>query len=305
VAKPNNTKIFAAVPPSGVVVARGPTMDGRGRYTADLFEESPAPVTDVAAILRQTRTDVVVSYLPVGSHQASEFYAGRALEAGCALVNCIPFFVASSPVWRQRFEAARLPVIGDDVKSQVGATIVNRVLVKLFRDRGVRIDRICQLNVGGNADFLNMLERDRVGLKKVSKTQAIRSQLRDVIDAANVHVGPSDYVAWLGDRKWAHIRIEGTGFGNVPLNCELKLEVWDSPNSAGVVIDAVRCAKLALDRGMCGPLVGPSSYLMKAPPIQFDDDEARQHMEDFIEGRSSGGPDICASGFGELPFPYA
>ncbi len=283
-AEPNNTKVFADVPATGVTVQRGPTMDGIGRYLRDVVIESDAPPVDVAAILRDTRADVVVSYLPVGSEEASRWYAEQALAAGCGLVNCIPVFLASDPHWRGRFADRNLPIVGDDIKSQVGATIVHRVLANLFRERGVRLDHTYQLNFGGNTDFQNMLERDRLESKKISKTRAVTSQLAEVLDDADVHVGPSDHVPWLSDRKWAYIRLEGTTFGNVPLNCELKLEVWDSPNSAGVVIDAVRCAKLAMDRGVGGALDGPSSYFMKSPPVQFTDEEARIHVENFIAG---------------------
>lgn len=284
-APPNNTRVFAQVPPTGVVVRRGPTLDGLGRYVREVVEESAEPPVDVAAVLRQAQADVVVSYLPVGSTQATHYYAEQALEAGCGFVNCIPVFIASDPAWRARFEAARLPVLGDDIKSQVGATIVHRVLANLFRDRGVRVDRTYQLNFGGNMDFRNMLERDRLESKKLSKTRAVTSQLAEPISDADAHVGPSDYVPWLEDRKWCHIRIEGTAFGDTPLNCELKLEVWDSPNSAGVVIDAVRCVKLAMDRGIGGALTGPSSYFMKSPPRQFTDTEARLRTEAFVEGK--------------------
>ncbi len=283
-APPNNTEQFAQVPDSGVVVARGPTLDGIGKYLEDVIEEADAPVADVAAVLRAARADVLVSYLPVGSERATRFYAEQALAAGCGLVNCIPSFIASDPAWNDRFEAAGLPLIGDDIKSQVGATIVHRMLANLFRERGVRVDRTYQLNFGGNTDFMNMLERERLTSKKLSKTRAVTSQLGTVLPDADVHVGPSDHVPWLTDRKWAYIRLEGTTFGNVPINCEVKLEVWDSPNSAGVVIDAVRCAKLALDRGIGGALIGPSSYFMKSPPEQFTDDEARQRTERFIRG---------------------
>jgi myo-inositol-1-phosphate synthase len=281
-AAPNNTQIFAEVPRSGVVVSRGPTLDGIGKYLKDRIGESTAPVADVAEVLRRSGTQILVSYLPVGSQQATEFYAEQALKAGCAFVNCIPVFIASNPEWQKRFEARGLPIIGDDIKSQVGATIVHRVLANLFRDRGVQLDRTYQLNFGGNADFQNMLERERLESKKISKTQAVTSQFDVPLAPGNVHVGPSDYVPWLGDRKWAQIRLEGTGFGGVPLNLELKLEVWDSPNSAGVVIDAVRCAKLALDRGIGGALAAPSSYFMKSPPQQFTDHEAREATERFI-----------------------
>ena len=285
-APPNNTHRFADVKPLGVRVARGRTLDGLGRYLREEIEESDAPEEDVAEILERSRTDVLVSYLPVGSQRATEFYAERALEAGCAFVNCIPVFIASNPTWRQRFEAEGLPLIGDDIKSQVGATIVHRVLANLFRERGVRLDRTYQLNFGGNSDFRNMLERERLESKKISKTQAVTSQFDIPMSPESIHVGPSDHVPWLTDRKWAYIRMEGTTFGGVPLNVELKLEVWDSPNSAGIVIDAVRCAKLALDRGIGGALVGPSSYFMKSPPQQFTDYEARERTLEFIAGGS-------------------
>jgi myo-inositol-1-phosphate synthase len=275
---------FADVAPLGVTVERGPTHDGLGRYLREEIDESEASVADVTAVLERSRTDVLVSYLPVGSQRATEFYAERALEAGCAFVNCIPVFIASKPEWRKRFEERGVPIIGDDIKSQVGATIVHRVLANLFRERGVRLDRTYQLNFGGNADFQNMLERERLESKKISKTQAVTSQLDVPLDPENVHVGPSDYVPWLTDRKWAHIRMEGTTFGGVPLNVELKLEVWDSPNSAGIVIDAVRCAKVALDRRIGGALIGPSSYFMKSPPQQFTDNEAREATMRFIAG---------------------
>ena len=283
-AAPNNTLRFATVDQAGVTVRRGPTLDGLGKYLRDVVPESEEPVCDVAGVLRDTRTDVLVSYLPVGSQAAAEFYARQALEAGCALVNCMPVFIASDPAWARRFAERGLPVIGDDIKSQVGATIVHRTLVNLFRDRGVRIDRTYQLNFGGNTDFQNMLERERLESKKISKTQAVTSQIDLPLAPGDIHVGPSDHVPWLGDRKWAHIRIEGTAFGNAPLNLELKLEVWDSPNSAGIVIDAVRCAKLALDRGIGGALVGPSSFFMKSPPEQFTDTEALERTEAFMRG---------------------
>ena len=283
-AAPNNTASFAAVPPTGVIVARGPTMDGIGRYMREDITESDAPCTDVVAELRRSRTEILVSYLPVGSQRASEWYAEQALAAGCAFVNCIPVFIASDAGWRRRFAERGLPLVGDDIKSQVGATIVHRVLTNLFRERGVRLDRSYQLNFGGNADFQNMLERERLESKKISKTQAVQSQLDTALPPEDIHVGPSDFVPWLGDRKWAQIRMEGTGFGGLPLNIELKLEVWDSPNSAGVVIDAVRCAKLALDRGLGGALVGPSSYYMKSPPQQFTDAEARERLRRFVAG---------------------
>ena len=283
-ASPNNTMVFADVPDCGVVVQRGPTMDGLGKYLREMVPESEAPCVDVAAALRDARAEVLVCFLPVGSEQAARFYAEQALAAGCALVNCIPVFLASDPAWAARFAQAGLPIIGDDIKSQLGATILHRGLITLFAERGVRVDRTYQLNFGGNADFANMLERSRLESKKISKTGAVTSQLAAPLPVDDVHVGPSDHVPWLTDRKWAHIRVEGTTFGNVPINCELKLEVWDSPNSAGVVIDAVRCAKLALDRGVGGALVGPASYFMKTPPEQFTDHEARARTEAFIAG---------------------
>jgi myo-inositol-1-phosphate synthase len=285
---PNNTQRFANVPASGIRVHRGPTLDGLGKYLRDTVSESDEEQADVAGVLRQSGTEIVVSYLPVGSQQASEWYAERALEAGCAYVNCIPVFLASRPEWRSRFEERGLPIVGDDIKSQVGATIVHRVLANLFRERGVRLDRTYQLNFGGNTDFQNMLERERLDSKKISKTQAVTSQLDIPLPAGDVHVGPSDHVPWLTDRKWAYIRLEGTSFGGVPLNLEVKLEVWDSPNSAGIVIDAVRCAKLALDRMIGGALVGPSSYFMKSPPEQFTDSEARERTIRFIAGDDDG-----------------
>ncbi|WEX10411.1 inositol-3-phosphate synthase [Chelativorans sp. AA-79] len=283
-AQPNNTIRFADVEPTGVTVSRGRTLDGIGKYLAEEIEESDEPDADVAAVLSESRTDVLVSYLPVGSEQAALFYAEEALKAGCAFVNCMPVFIASRPEWRKKFEERGLPIIGDDIKSQFGATIVHRVLTNLFRDRGVRLDRTYQLNFGGNTDFQNMLERERLESKKISKTQAVTSQLGVPMEKENIHVGPSDHVPWLSDRKWAYIRMEGTTFGGVPINCELKLEVWDSPNSAGVVIDAVRCAKLAMDRGESGALIGPSSYFMKSPPQQFTDAEARLRTLQFISG---------------------
>ncbi len=282
--KPNNTIKFADVKPLGVTVKRGPTLDGLGRYLRDHVEESDMPVDQVAEELDRSGTQVLVSYLPVGSQQATEFYAEAALQAGCAFVNCIPVFIASDPAWAERFRQKNLPIIGDDIKSQVGATIVHRVLANLFRERGVRLDRTYQLNFGGNADFQNMLERERLESKKISKTQAVQSQLDIPLPAEDCHIGPSDFVPWLTDRKWAHIRLEGTTFGGVPLNVELKLEVWDSPNSAGIVIDAVRYAKLGLDRGIGGPLVEPSSWLMKSPPEQFTDADARERTLRFMEG---------------------
>jgi myo-inositol-1-phosphate synthase len=283
-AAPNNTQRFAEVEPIGVTVQRGKTLDGIGRYLQDTIAEADVPVADVAEELRRSGVDVLVSYLPVGSELATQWYAEQALRAGCGFVNCIPAFIASRPEWEQRFADAGLPIVGDDIKSQVGATIIHRALVNLFRDRGVRLDRTYQLNFGGNTDFLNMLERERLQSKKISKTQAVTSQIDVPLASEDIHVGPSDHVPWLTDRKWAYIRLEGTTFGGVPLNAELKLEVWDSPNSAGVVIDAVRCAKLALDRGIGGALIGPSSYFMKSPPLQFTDNEAQRRTEDFIAG---------------------
>jgi myo-inositol-1-phosphate synthase len=285
-ADPNNTIKFADVPHLGVPVQRGMTHDGLGKYVTTKVKKARGSTANIARILRETRTDVVVSYLPVGSEMATKWYVEQILEAGCGFVNCIPVFIASQPFWEQRFAERGLPIIGDDIKSQVGATITHRVLTNLFRERGVRMDRTYQLNFGGNMDFYNMLERERLESKKISKTGAVTSQLRRKLEDENVHVGPSDYVPWLTDRKWCYIRMEGTTFGNVPLNLELKLEVWDSPNSAGVVIDAVRLNKLALDRGIAGQLDGPSSYLMKTPPKQYTDDQARQLVEDFIaDGR--------------------
>ncbi|HEX2230203.1 MAG TPA: inositol-3-phosphate synthase [Candidatus Binatia bacterium] len=282
-APPNNTIRFAEVPHMGIPVRRGMTHDGLGRYMSSRIRKASGSTDDVAGILKSTDTDVVVSYLPVGSEMATKWYVEQVLEAGCALVNCIPVFIASQPYWRKRFKQRGLPIIGDDIKSQLGATIAHRVLANLFRERGVRLDRTYQLNFGGNSDFLNMLERERLESKKQSKTQAVTSQLEQPLSEEDIHVGPSDYVPWLKDRKWCYIRLEGTTFGNVPLNCEVKLEVWDSPNSAGVVIDAVRCAKLALDRGLSGALIGPSSYFMKSPPQQFTDYEARLRTEAFIK----------------------
>jgi myo-inositol-1-phosphate synthase len=279
---PNNTARFAEVPPLGVKVHRGMTHDGLGKYLKKVIHKAPGPTDDIVGILKETQTDVVVNYLPVGSEMATKWYVEQVLEAGCAFVNCIPVFIASEKYWQERFEKAGLPIIGDDIKSQVGATIAHRVLTNLFRERGVRLDRTYQLNFGGNTDFMNMLERERLESKKISKTQAVTSQLGHTMLAKDVHVGPSDYVPWLSDRKWCYIRMEGTTFGNVPLNCEMKLEVWDSPNSAGVVIDAIRCAKLGLDRGLSGAVGGPSAYFMKTPPEQFTDEEARQLTETFI-----------------------
>ncbi|WP_034857783.1 inositol-3-phosphate synthase [Sinorhizobium sojae] len=287
-AEPNNTCRFANVAPTGVTVQRGRTLDGIGRYLRENIEESDQPAVDVAEVLRQSETDVLVSYLPVGAEAATRWYAEQALAAGCGFINCIPVFIASDSAWQKRFAERGLPLIGDDIKSQVGATIVHRLLANLFRDRGVQIDRTYQLNFGGNTDFLNMLERERLESKKISKTQSVVSQLDVPLAAGDIHIGPSDHVPWLTDRKFAYIRVEGTTFGNVPLNIELKLEVWDSPNSAGVVIDAVRCAKLALDRKIGGPLIAPSSYFMKSPPRQFTDAEARRRLEEFIASDEEG-----------------
>ncbi|PLS76687.1 MAG: inositol-3-phosphate synthase [Actinobacteria bacterium] len=280
----NNTIRFAPVGEIGVTVQRGPTFDGLGKYYRQTVEESPVAAVDVAEALRAARADVLVAYLPVGSEVAQKHYAQACLDAGVAFVNAIPVFIASDPEWAARFQQAGVPIVGDDIKSQVGATIVHRMLARLFEDRGMVLDRTYQLNVGGNMDFKNMLERERLESKKVSKTQAVTSQLDNGIAADDVHIGPSDHVAWLEDRKWAYIRLEGRNFGDVPLNVELKLEVWDSPNSAGVIIDAVRCAKIALDRGIGGPLEGPSAYFMKSPPVQHHDQEAHRMVEEFAAG---------------------
>ena len=281
-AHPNDTIKFADVPKTGVEVSRGMTHDGLGKYISEVVTKAPGETDDVVGILRDTKTDVVVNYLPVGSDAAVKWYAEQVLEAGCAMVNCMPVFIAREAYWQRRFEEKGLPIIGDDIKSKVGATITHRVLTSLFRERGVRLDKTMQLNVGGNSDFLNMLERERLESKKISKTNAVTSMLDYDLGATNVHVGPSDYVPWLTDRKWAYIRMEGSSFGDVPLNLELKLEVWDSPNSAGIVIDAVRLAKLALNNGVAGALEGPSSYLMKSPPKQVPDDDAYEATEKFI-----------------------
>jgi myo-inositol-1-phosphate synthase len=285
-AHPNNTIQFAEVPHLGVPVHRGMTHDGLGKYLNQVVEKAEGPTDDIIGILKETKTDVVVNFMPVGAEMATKWYVEQAIEAGCAFVNGIPVFIASSPYWSKRFIESGLPVIGDDVKSQVGATITHRVLTNLFKDRGVHIDRTYQLNFGGNMDFYNMLERERLESKKISKTNAVTSQLPYDLGEGNVHVGPSDYVPWLTDRKWCHIRIEGRAFGDVPIQLELKLEVWDSPNSAGVIIDAVRCAKIAMDRGLAGPIEAPSSYFMKTPPKQFTDDEARKLVEEFIRQES-------------------
>ena len=287
-ASENNTIKICDVPTLGVEVQRGHTLDGLGKYYRETIEESGAEPVDVVQALRESGADVLVSYLPVGSEEADKFYAQCAIDAGVAFVNALPVFIASDPVWAKKFEDAGVPIVGDDIKSQVGATITHRVLAKLFEDRGVALDRTYQLNVGGNMDFKNMLERDRLESKKVSKTQAVTSNLQgelaDKINDRNVHIGPSDYVQWLDDRKWAYVRLEGRAFGDAPLNMEYKLEVWDSPNSAGIIIDAIRAAKIALDRGIGGPLIGASSYLMKSPPVQLPDDEGRRRIEAFIRG---------------------
>jgi myo-inositol-1-phosphate synthase len=281
---PNNTVRFAEVPRLDVPVHRGMTHDGLGHYLSQVITKAPGATADIAGILRETRTDVVVNFLPVGSEMATKWYVEQVLDAGCGFVNCIPVFIAREHYWRRRFEERALPVVGDDVKSQVGATIVHRLLTKLFMDRGVRLDHTSQLNVGGNTDFYNMLERQRLESKKISKTDAVRSQLAHDLPDEAIHIGPSDYVPWLADRKWAHIRLEGSGFGDQPITLELKLEVWDSPNSAGVVIDAIRCCKIAMDRGLKGALPAPSAYLMKSPPEQWSDELARTRLEQFIRG---------------------
>jgi myo-inositol-1-phosphate synthase len=283
-AEPNNTYKFCDVPKLSVPVVRGMTHDGLGKYLSQVITKAPGPTADIVKLLKETNTDVVVSYLPVGSEMATKWYVEQILEAGCAFVNCIPVFIASSEYWGKRFKDAGLPILGDDIKSQVGATILHRTLASLFVDRGVRIDRTYQLNFGGNTDFLNMLERERLESKKISKTGAVTSMIPYKLNEGDIHVGPSDHVPWLTDRKWCYIRQEGTTFGDVPLNVEIKLEVWDSPNSAGVVIDAIRCAKLALDRGLSGPIIGPSSYFFKTPPQQFRDDICRNKTEAYIQG---------------------
>jgi myo-inositol-1-phosphate synthase len=286
-AEPNNTYKFADVPQLNAPVVRGMTHDGLGKYLSGMITKAPGPTADIVKLLRDTKTDVVVNFLPVGSEMATKWYVEQAVEAGCAFVNGIPVFIASSEYWAKRFRDANLPILGDDIKSQVGATILHRQLATLFIDRGVRIDRTYQLNFGGNTDFLNMLERERLESKKISKTNAVTSMIPYDLGHDNVHVGPSDHVPWLTDRKWAYIRMEGTTFGNVPLNIEVKLEVWDSPNSAGVMIDAIRSAKIALDRKLSGPIVGPSSYFFKTPPKQFRDDICREKVEAFIKGDSN------------------
>ncbi|MHC1578262.1 MAG: inositol-3-phosphate synthase [Dehalococcoidia bacterium] len=289
-AKPNNTIKFCDVPKTGVRVDRGMTHDGLGKYLSQIITKAPGPTANIVDILQKTETDVVVSYLPVGSEEATKWYAEQVLSAGCGFVNCMPVFIARENYWQSRFAERGLPVIGDDVKSQVGATITHRILTKLFRDRGVKLERTYQLNFGGNTDFYNMLESERLESKRISKTNAVTSQLDYDIGAGNIHIGPSDYVPWLADRKFCYLKMEGRTFGDVPLNLELKLEVWDSPNSAGVVIDAIRCSKLALDRGLGGAIVGPSAYFMKSPPIQYSDEEARIRTEAFIAGEEQEEP---------------
>jgi myo-inositol-1-phosphate synthase len=281
---PNNTIKFCDVPTTGVVVERGMTHDGLGKYLSKIITKAPGSTADIVGILKDRKVDVVISYLPVGSEMATKWYVEQVLAAKCGLINCIPVFIAREKYWQKRFEDVGLPIIGDDIKSQVGATITHRVLTRLFRERGVKLERTYQLNFGGNTDFYNMLERERLESKKISKTDAVTSQLDYTLDPDNIHIGPSDYVPWLLDRKWCYIRMEGRTFGDVPLNLELKMEVWDSPNSAGVVIDAIRCCKLALDRGLSGSLVGPSSYFMKSPPVQYTDSQALKLTEDFIAG---------------------
>lgn len=287
---PNNTFKFCDVPKTGVKVERGMTHDGLGKYLSRIITKAPGPTVDVVSILRNTGTDVVINYLPVGSEEATKWYVEQILTAGCAFINCIPVFIARESYWQNRFAERGLPLIGDDIKSQVGATITHRVLTRLFRDRGVKLERTYQLNIGGNTDFYNMLERERLESKRISKTNAVASQLDYDIGADNIHIGPSDYVPWLADRKFCYMKMEGRTFGDVPLNLEVKMEVWDSPNSAGVVIDAIRCCKLALDRGLSGTLVAPSAYFMKSPPIQYSDDEARLQTEAFIAGEKQEGP---------------
>jgi myo-inositol-1-phosphate synthase len=290
--RPNNTFKFCDVPNTGVRVTRGMTHDGLGKYLSQIITKSSGSTADIVGILKETKTDVVINYLPVGSEEATKWYIEQVLAAGCGLINCIPVFIAREPYWYKRFAETGLPVIGDDIKSQVGATITHRVLTRLFRDRGVKLERTYQLNFGGNMDFYNMLERERLESKKISKTNAVTSQLDYEIEPENIYVGPSDYVPWLADRKFCYIKMEGRTFGDVPLNLELKMEVWDSPNSAGVVIDAIRCCKLAMERGLVGAIVAPSAYFMKSPPIQYSDDEARRRVENFIAGKEQQTP-IC------------
>ncbi|ACZ00473.1 inositol-3-phosphate synthase [Thermomonospora curvata] len=285
VASENNTIKICDVPPTGVTVQRGHTLDGLGHYYRQMIEESDAEPVDVVQVLKDTRADVLVSYLPVGSEEADRFYAQCALDAGVAFVNALPVFIASDPEWAKKFEDAGVPIVGDDIKSQIGATITHRVMAKLFEDRGVELQRTYQLNFGGNMDFMNMLERNRLQSKKISKTQSVTSQIPREMAKSDVHIGPSDHVPWLDDRKWAYVRLEGKAFGDVPLNLEYKLEVWDSPNSAGVIIDAIRAAKIAKDRGIGGPILSASSYFMKSPPVQYSDDEAREAVEAFIRGK--------------------
>ena len=287
--QPNNTFKFCEVPATGIKVERGMTHDGLGKYLSQIIQKAPGSTADIVKILKETQTNVVINYLPVGSEEATKWYIEQVLAAGCGFINCIPVFIAREKYWQERFEEKGLPIIGDDIKSQVGATIVHRVLTRLFRDRGVKLERTYQLNFGGNTDFLNMLERERLESKKISKTTSVTSQLDYELDPDDIHVGPSDYVPWLKDRKFCHIRMEGRTFGDIPLNLELKLEVWDSPNSAGVVIDAIRCCKLALDRGLKGALVAPSAYFMKSPPTQYTDDEARKMVEEFIASSQQAG----------------
>jgi myo-inositol-1-phosphate synthase len=290
--KPNNTFKFCDVPSTGIKVSRGMTHDGLGKYLSQIITKSSGATADIVGILKDTKTDIVVNFLPVGSEEATKWYIEQVLAAGCGFVNCIPVFIGREPYWYKRFADAGLPVIGDDIKSQVGATITHRVLTRLFRDRGVKLERTYQLNFGGNTDFYNMLERERLESKKISKTNAVTSQLDYEIDKGNIYVGPSDYVPWLADRKFCYIKMEGRTFGDVPLNLELKMEVWDSPNSAGVVIDAIRCCKLAIDRGLSGTIVAPSAYFMKSPPIQYSDDEAHRRVENYINGKEQQTP-IC------------
>ena len=288
-AEPNNTVKFQNVPVLGVEVQRGMTHDGIGKYTNDLIKRAEGPTADIAQTLIDRKVDVLISYLPVGSEEATKWYVEQAIAAKCAFINCVPVFIASGEgdYWQKRFKTAGIPIIGDDIKSQVGATIVHRTLTRLFQDRGVHLERSYQLNFGGNTDFLNMLEQERLSSKKISKTNSVTSQIDYDIGKENIHIGPSDHVPWLHDRKWCYIRMEGESFGDVPLNLELKLEVWDSPNSAGVVIDALRCAKIALDRGLSGPILGPSAYFMKSPPVQYTDSIAREMVEDFISNEES------------------
>ena len=281
---PNNTIKFCEVPPTGVKVERGMTHDGLGKYLSQIITKAPGSTADIVSILRETKTDMVINYLPVGSEEATKWYVEQILQAGCAFINCIPVFIAREDYWQKQFSDRGLPIIGDDVKSQVGATIIHRVLTRLFQDRGVKLEQTYQLNFGGNTDFYNMLERERLESKRISKTSAVTSQLDYELDHDCIHIGPSDYVPWLSDRKWCHIRMEGRTFGDVPLNLELKLEVWDSPNSAGVVVDAVRCCKLALDREIGGALIAPCAYFMKSPPLQYTDEEARRMVKEFIAG---------------------